>query len=287
MKISKVKVTPAMARKWLENNGSNRRLRETFVVYIMDEIKQGKWMLTHQGIALSTNGKILDGQHRLTAIARLGVTLEMWVATDCEWETALGFPVDHGEKRTIADVMGVPKDFIAIVNQILAIEMTSSGRRSKRYTTAEREAVCTVLGDNIETFLSHCTRHRKGTTSAKFKVPLFIHWMLHGDEVISQYMAFIDLRQQDMWPRVESFHKQIIRDERIMRGDDYNQMSRVWTAFDPTKRDIERININGTAAYVSEMRTALGILGLTAEMSHVEAPTPIARPSRKMVAAAK
>jgi len=258
-----------MAKKWLENNGSNRRMRHTFVQYIIDEIKQGKWQLTHQGVAISKDGMLLDGQHRLQAIASLGVTLEMVVALDVPFDSVLGFQVDNGEKRTIADIMHESPQYVAMLNAILSISITTPGR-SHRYTTAERQAVNTALGDNLKVFLGHCTTHRRTTSSANWKVPVFIHWMLQGDEVLEQYKAIVLLKQQDMWPRVDAFHKQLIRDDRVMKGDKISQACRVWTAFDPTKRNIERVVFNGTEVPLAEMRKALGILGLGSELTKLE-----------------
>ncbi|MCL2117958.1 MAG: hypothetical protein FWH27_05975 [Planctomycetaceae bacterium] len=74
-----VNVTPELARMWLTNNNFNRpRNSETVAKYVR-QIRENRWRLTHQGIALTKNGFLLDGQHRLWAIIECDVTLPMRV----------------------------------------------------------------------------------------------------------------------------------------------------------------------------------------------------------------
>lgn len=63
-----MQVTPSMAARWLEGNTHSRRLSQGHVERLAREMKSGRWKLTHQGIAFSTRGVLLDGQHRLWAI---------------------------------------------------------------------------------------------------------------------------------------------------------------------------------------------------------------------------
>ena len=73
-------LTPAIAEDWLFHcNTRNRPLNDKFVNYLVDEIKAGRWQLTHQGIAFSDNQVLLDGQHRLLAVALAGMTVPVRV----------------------------------------------------------------------------------------------------------------------------------------------------------------------------------------------------------------
>jgi hypothetical protein len=73
-------VTPAIADAWLAGcNSHNRKLVDVHVERLMREMKAGRWRLTHQGIAFSTNRVLLDGQHRLWAVSLSGVTVAMRV----------------------------------------------------------------------------------------------------------------------------------------------------------------------------------------------------------------
>lgn len=72
-------VTPSMASRWLEGNTHNRSINNGHVERLAREMKAGRWHLTHQGIAFSPSGRLLDGQHRLWAIVMSDVAVPMRV----------------------------------------------------------------------------------------------------------------------------------------------------------------------------------------------------------------
>jgi hypothetical protein len=61
-------VTPEIAKKYLERNTENRTLRPHWVNTLALAIKNNEFITTHQSIAFSKSGRLLDGQHRLHAI---------------------------------------------------------------------------------------------------------------------------------------------------------------------------------------------------------------------------
>lgn len=102
-------VTPEMAERWLEKNNSNRPLRQNVVAAYAAQIKAGQWRLTHQGVCLDCNGALIDGQHRLTAIAHTGIAILMQVSRMTTEESAMALPVDVGAKRSYSDILKRPK----------------------------------------------------------------------------------------------------------------------------------------------------------------------------------
>lgn len=98
-----VDVTPGLAKVWLDINNFNRpRNSETFMKYVR-QIREGRWRLTHQGIAFTEDGTLLDGQHRLFAIIECGVSLPMRVFLN---ESAENFAViDCGRNRSNLDTV--------------------------------------------------------------------------------------------------------------------------------------------------------------------------------------
>lgn len=78
--ITKVElITPATAKEYLKSNTDNRPIRSTHVQRLKEEMMAGRWLVTHQGIAFDDAGKLLDGQHRLFAVAMSGVPVQMMV----------------------------------------------------------------------------------------------------------------------------------------------------------------------------------------------------------------
>lgn len=122
MKIRRV--TPELAAEWLEKNTRNRPVRRPYVRELVRELEEGRWKVTHQGVAFSAKGDLLDGQHRLHAIVESGVTAEMPVATNVPEEAWDG--IDQHLKRTGAQILamhGVSKDaprLAAMARTILA-----------------------------------------------------------------------------------------------------------------------------------------------------------------------
>jgi hypothetical protein len=73
-----LEMTPALAEDLLTHcNTHNRSLADAHVETLANEMRAGRWQLTHQGIAFSPNRVLLDGQHRLWAVVMSGVTVPM------------------------------------------------------------------------------------------------------------------------------------------------------------------------------------------------------------------
>lgn len=103
MKTSFMWVTPEMAAQWLEKNTRNRALRPGGAAVYAAEIKAGRWLVHHQGIAFDTTGALVDGQHRLQAIVDTGIPVPLNVT--------FGLPVgsmdavDRGMVRNVPDIL--------------------------------------------------------------------------------------------------------------------------------------------------------------------------------------
>jgi hypothetical protein len=74
-------ISPDMATDWLETRQfeGNRKASRAKIDQHAAQMKAGNWLETHQGIAFDTEGKLIDGRHRLSAVAASGVTVRMWV----------------------------------------------------------------------------------------------------------------------------------------------------------------------------------------------------------------
>lgn len=98
-------VTPEFARQLLELNTANRPISRREVERLKAILAGGQWRYNGESIKISDTGKVLDGQHRLIAIAESGV------AADLRIETGLPDDVfttlDQGRKRTGGDVLAV------------------------------------------------------------------------------------------------------------------------------------------------------------------------------------
>jgi hypothetical protein len=100
-----IDVTPELARVWLRSNTHNRKLRERAVADYARDMAAGHWNLNGEAIKFSTDGQILDGQHRLSAVIESDATVQMLVVVGLPPEVQE--TMDTGRKRTTGDVMGL------------------------------------------------------------------------------------------------------------------------------------------------------------------------------------
>lgn len=92
-------ISPEQAKKWLEKNDNNRNVNYAKVKKMAKDMREGHWDTTHQGIAIASDGTLVDGQHRLLAIAESGVTVRMNVT----FNAAKSQHIDSGNSRSMAN----------------------------------------------------------------------------------------------------------------------------------------------------------------------------------------
>lgn len=107
-----VQVTPQMAKEWLEranSHGFNRRLKRRAVERYAADMRAGRWQLNGEPIIFGDAGGgdvlLLDGQHRLHAVVRAGVTVAMAVTRGVDVDAFL--TIDSGVVRGPGDVMSI------------------------------------------------------------------------------------------------------------------------------------------------------------------------------------
>lgn len=72
-------VTPQLAAKLLETNTKNRAIRPHRIRAYCASRTEDRWYLNHQGIAIDVNGRLVDGQHRLTMVVSTGMATPMFI----------------------------------------------------------------------------------------------------------------------------------------------------------------------------------------------------------------
>jgi hypothetical protein len=114
-----IEITPSQAKEWLQTKNANRNISPAHVSYLVNEIKSGRWRLTHQGIAFNEDGFLIDGQHRLEAIAKSGISIKMMVSHGVPTDR---FPIfDRGMPRNISFITGIPPFAAQIYSLFLAV----------------------------------------------------------------------------------------------------------------------------------------------------------------------
>ena len=117
-----ITITPAIAKALLvkTNTKNIRHISSRVVTQYAQDMKTGKWVTTHQGLAftgenLVSPGQLIDGQHRLAAIVSANVAVEMTVT--------FGAPdvrkIDFGRRRELSLVTGIPKKALGVAGVVI------------------------------------------------------------------------------------------------------------------------------------------------------------------------
>lgn len=167
-------ITPAMAMEILENrNPNNRNLSEATVQEYANDMKNKRWVVTHQGLAFDENGNLNDGQHRLWGCVfaevsfdtlvtrgipvqevRNGVVLKAMDSIDRGRMRSTGtqFSLSHGIKngsQAAACVMGIVR--------VLVMPATHKCKLS----TANSLFIFEQYGENVTAVIESLSGHRR------------------------------------------------------------------------------------------------------------------------------
>lgn len=84
--VVKVDCTPTLAKKWLSLSFGNRALSNANLTKLTRLILDGDWKSEVATIKFDNKGRLIDGHHRLTAIAHADKTVPVRVETDIDPE---------------------------------------------------------------------------------------------------------------------------------------------------------------------------------------------------------
>ena len=96
-------ITPSVAKQMLEGNVDNRKLRKFRVNQYADAIKRGMWDIQNDAITISKTGRLLNGQHRLTAIVEADTPVQCLVLRGVDDSTYAS--IDAGLSRNVNDAL--------------------------------------------------------------------------------------------------------------------------------------------------------------------------------------
>jgi hypothetical protein len=249
MRTETIAVTPAMAEHWLERNHDNRPLRYHKVKEWARAIADGRWRLTHQGIAIDEAGNLLDGQHRLSAIVETGATVEMLVTFDAPRATFT--QIDTTLPRSVRDVSGESIPVVGMVNVILRASLNNA-QPSRESSLRGLD----VLAGECNALLAFCGTVRRGLTTASARAAAVVQAYLTGD----QTYPFMGYRNVVM----QNFAELTASQQSFLRGltaattrDHIDTFARALVAFDPAQADKPRIVVREyDAAFETALRYA-------------------------------
>lgn len=100
-----VMVSSEAASRWLKQTKRNRNISSEVVNRYCTDMENGLWTFAADPIRFDVEGNLIDGQHRLTALSRLDMTLPMLVVRGLPTDSQL--VMDQGRKRTPGQQLGL------------------------------------------------------------------------------------------------------------------------------------------------------------------------------------
>lgn len=98
-------ITPEKAKEYLKCNVMNRSLSEERVDYYTRLMKDGLWEANGEAVQFLEGGVLGNGQHRLSAIVKSGVSIEMVIVTNVRKKAFSTY--DGGKNRTVSDLFSI------------------------------------------------------------------------------------------------------------------------------------------------------------------------------------
>jgi hypothetical protein len=144
-----VEITPGIAGLiLLHHNGINRGLRLSTARRYRRIMERGHWKRNKDTIAFDITGKLRDGQHRLIAVAWLGMPVHIGVTVGEDVDAAEHY--DYGEARTPASLLEMkgitqPKLRPAIIKEAIAYQRK---RETGKSPTLDRYEIVKAVQDH-------------------------------------------------------------------------------------------------------------------------------------------
>lgn len=209
MRTQEVMMTPQFAAQLLQNNTGNRRVQKKWVKLLAAAMERGEWQMTHQGVAVAQDGRLLDGQHRLEAIVASQCTVPMLLATDVDPATFL--VLDQGKKRGLTDVFGEPSQVMAGVRFLAML-----WRGTSNLTTTDVERVLdSAYGEVLRDLYQHCSQRARVVGAAASSAAAALR-VVAGEDKGYVFRVFYDLNNAnyaDLPPIALSLLKQVSRSD--------------------------------------------------------------------------
>lgn len=188
MKATQTTLTPALAKKLLDNNPSNRRLSESRARNLADAILRGEWKLNGESIIVGENGDLLDGQHRCRAVVLADISVPVILVEGVKNDAFT--TIDIGEKRSVGQIFEM-QGFASGNNLSAAIsvlEMYLGNRTTRRNLTFAQRAE--VLRENPEIVQSVAvTNSMRQIPSSVAAVAHFAAEKAYGKAFADQWIA--------------------------------------------------------------------------------------------------
>lgn len=252
MKSEIVNVTPQKAAEWLSLNVENRPLRRTVVEGLKAAFARGEYIQTHQGIAFSAQGNLLDGQHRLTAISEMrGVSFPMLVSHGVDDHA---FQVmDIGLKRSHADALRIDDRRVVEVARLIAV-ICSAKRQA--VTPLMLVPIIDAIQPTHDALISFCASSVKAWSSAAVRVAAVTSMLSGGDAdyIKTTYRALVLSDFDSMPPVARALYRAYVNGT-VSASDRNDMVARCLVVFNQKKAANSKVQIKDNSEAIAFVRS--------------------------------
>jgi len=228
-------VTPEKAAEWLMLNYFKQRpISEARVTTLGNEMRIGRFNSYHPPIAFCVNGKLFDGQHRLSAIIASKCTQLMPVTRGIPEDQYAYF--DIGKIRTMSDRIGRPKRQTEVATAIL---------RCALGIKLPDQALVNAAYESFEPWIDLLSAHASSAgATAPVKAALAILCDMHpqlAESINKQFASFVNDDLQGMSKNVARFYTKVKVDKSIPTTNREEMFNVALVAFDPTAKVLKKL----------------------------------------------
>ncbi|MES2634057.1 MAG: hypothetical protein V4669_13870 [Pseudomonadota bacterium] len=250
------RLTPKIARELLKRNTDNRDLRPSHVETLRTSFSRGEYVTTHQGIAFDIEGALLDGQHRLHAIAAMP---DDWF---CHMLVTKGLPrteafrvIDAVQaKRSTSDVLGTDRSVGECANFFAKLHLNRSSAITPAYASPFAEWLLPYYTD----LTAFSGRKCKTWSSAPVRSAAFVAMCVGHDTdyVKLVYRALVSADFTSMPPVAQALFRSHMSGK-VRAAAAYDIFCRCIKVFDPKNSNLAKVQINDQSAVIQSVRDLL------------------------------
>lgn len=190
-----VTLTPVLARILLERNEANRPVSKTNLERMQRDITEGRWVFNGEGLIVSKDGKLNDGQHRCLAVAEAGRSVRTVIVFGPERDSRL--TLDQGVMRSVGHYLGMngytdSNNVASTANYVW--QYKTHGRLSTAGSDRPTKAEAMLTVEHFATIpdsVRYVTRDKAGVIATK-SLLAFAHWAIADRAGSFEADRFID-----------------------------------------------------------------------------------------------
>lgn len=252
MQVNIVSVSPSLASEWLQRNIDNRPLRRAWVEAFKGIFTRGEYIETHQGVAFAKSGRLLDGQHRLTAVAEMpeGFRVSMLVATDLPDEAFLA--LDQGGKRTTSDILSESPRLVEVARLLASIH---AGSRGSGITPQYLGPFIEFARPYHDELMDFCPKHVKVFSAVAFRTAavILMHEGVDRDYVKSVYRSLVHADFASMPPSCQVLYRTYLNGG-VKPSAVLDTLCRALKVMDPLQANLKVVKVIDLGSTIERVR---------------------------------